>query len=493
MTLLLQIKRIRNSKIMRDTKSVVKNSIFNIIYKGFTAIFPLVTTSYIAKILLPEGVGKVEYAITIVTYFVTIASLGIPSYGVKAVAQASEDEKGNVFFELLTINSASTVLCIIAYYVFIFSTAYFTGRRMLFAVVGLMLFLNLFNIDWFLQGIEEYSYIAVRGIVMKIVSFAAMLIFVKNENDYINYAFVLCVGTAGNYLLNVFRLKKYIVFKRYNLHIKRHLIPVLVLFATTVATQIYTMLDSTMLEYIHGEIYVGYYSTAVKIVRMIYTVSIAMVAPLYPRISGYIKDENKDAVNAILSEGTRIVSLIAFPAAVGLFCMADWIIVVLFGDAFMPSALTLRILSPLVIVFSLAYFLGHIILMSLNREKTLLYSTILGASVNVILNSLLIPGLQQNGAAIASLIAEICVTAFVVLASKKYYKLDIDFKFASSVLVSSFSMGVITCILKNNFHMSFIGLCGVCVCGAIVYFGGLLLQKNREMIKLCSKIAEIWR
>lgn len=483
----------RNSKIMKDTKSVVKNSIFNIIYKGFTAIFPLVTTSYIAKSLLPEGVGKVEYAITIVTYFVTIASLGIPSYGVKAIAQASENEKSSVFFELLTINSASTMLCIIAYYVFIFSTAYFEGREILFAVVGLMLFLNFFNIEWFLQGIEEYSYIAVRSIVMKIVSFVAMLIFVKDENDYINYAFILCVGTAGNYLLNVFLLKKYIVFKPCTLHIKRHLIPVLVLFATTVATQIYTMVDSTMLEYIHGEVYVGYYSTAVKIVRMIYTVSIAMVAPLYPRISGYIKAEKKDIVNVILSEGTRIVSLIAFPAAIGLFCMSDWIIVILFGDAFMPSVLTLKILSPLVIVFSFAYFLGHIILMSLNREKTILYSTILGAIVNVILNSLLIPGLQQNGAAIASLIAEICVTVFVILGSKKYYRLNIDFKFVSSVLVSSFSMGVITYYLKNKFHMSFINLCFVCLCGAIVYFGSLLLQKNREMIKLYSKIAEIWR
>ena len=194
---------------MKENKSLVKNSIFNIIYMGFTAVFPLLTTSYIAKVLLPEGVGRVEYAVTVVTYFVTVASLGIPSYGVKAIAQSGEAGKGNVFFELLTINTVSTMVCVVAYYLFIFNTSYFEERRMLFVVVGLMLFLNLFNIEWFLQGIEEYSYIAVRGIVMKIVSFIAMLIFVKNENDYINYAFILCIGTAGNYLLNVFLLKKY--------------------------------------------------------------------------------------------------------------------------------------------------------------------------------------------------------------------------------------------------------------------------------------------
>lgn len=457
---------------------------------GFTAVFPLLTTSYIAKVLLPEGVGRVEYAVTVVTYFVTVASLGIPSYGVKAIAQSGEAGKGNVFFELLTINTVSTMVCVVAYYLFIFNTSYFEERRMLFVVVGLMLFLNLFNIEWFLQGIEEYSYIAVRGIVMKIVSFIAMLIFVKNENDYINYAFILCIGTAGNYLLNVFLLKKYITFKKCDLHIKGHLVPVLVLFATTIATQVYTMLDSTMVEYIHGEVYVGYYSTAVKIVRMIYTVSIAMLSPLYPRISSYIKEGKTDAVNVILSKGTRIVSLIAFPAAIGLFCMSDWIIVILFGNAFMPSIITLKILSPLVVVFSFAYFLGHIILMSLNKEKTILCSTILGASINVTLNSLFIPKFQQNGAAYSTLVAEIVVTLFVVLTARKYYKLDVDRKFVFSLLVAAFSMLFVVYALKKMFCISFFGMCAVCLCAAIVYFSVLIVLKNREMIELCTKIIE---
>ena len=44
---------------MAEKKSLVKNSIFNMIYKGFTALFPLITTSYISRVLLPAGVGRV--------------------------------------------------------------------------------------------------------------------------------------------------------------------------------------------------------------------------------------------------------------------------------------------------------------------------------------------------------------------------------------------------------------------------------------------------
>ena len=64
------------------------------IYKGFTALFPLITTSYISRVLLPAGVGRVGYANTIVAYFVLIVSLGIPTYGVKAIAQSGETKGG---------------------------------------------------------------------------------------------------------------------------------------------------------------------------------------------------------------------------------------------------------------------------------------------------------------------------------------------------------------------------------------------------------------
>ena len=77
---------------MNEKKSIAKNSLYNLLYKGFTALFPLLTTSYISRVLMPEGVGTVAYANTVVTYFVTIAALGIPNYGVKLIASYRSDE-----------------------------------------------------------------------------------------------------------------------------------------------------------------------------------------------------------------------------------------------------------------------------------------------------------------------------------------------------------------------------------------------------------------
>lgn len=469
---------------MYEKKSLMKNSIFNIIYKGFTAVFPLLTTTYIARVLLPEGVGKVEYAMTVVSYFVTVASLGIPSYGIKAISQATtEKERSNIFIELILINFISTAICTVCYYLFIFNVSYFSDRVHLFCVVGLMLFLNLFNIEWFLQGVEEYSYIAVRGILIKMIAFIGMLCFVKNQSDYIIYAFILCVGTAGNYLLNIFRAKKYIVIKNCDIHIKRHLVPVLVLFATTIATQLYTMLDSIMLEFFHGEVYVGYYSTSVKIVRMIYSVSIALVAPFYPRISGYVKEGKMEEMNDILSKGVRIVSIIAVPSAIGLFLMSDWIVLVLFGTAFYPSIITLKILCPLVVVFSFAYLLGHIVLMSLGKEKNILYSTIIGASINIVLNALLIPRFQHNGAAISSLVAEIIVTLYVISVSRKNISIKINYNFFLSLVLAISLMCLVVIFLRDVlFDLSLANMFLICFIASILYFFVLFILKNEELI-----------
>lgn len=474
---------------MKSDKLLLKNSIFNIIYKGFTALFPLLTTSYIARVLLPEGVGRVEYAMVIVSYFVTVASLGIPSYGIKAIAQSKESERVNVFLELFIINSISTLICLVAYYIFIFNVAYLHNRLQLFCVVGTIIFLNFFNIDWFYQGIEEYSYIAIRGIFIKTLSFILMLIFVKNAKDYIVYALILCIATAGNYILNIIQLRKFIHFENIEIcNLKKHLLPILILFATTIATQIYTMLDSVMLEYIHGEAYVGYYSNAVKIVRMIYTVSIAMVAPLYPRISNYIQHKNTIKVNDTLSKGVKIILLLAIPAAVAVFLLSDWIVNILFGVAFMPSVITLKILSPLIVIFSFAYFLGHIVLMSLNKEKIILISTIIGACINVIFNLIFIPLFKHNGAAFSSLIAELIVTLYVIHASKHYYKITINIHFIYSMVISLLVMLLIIIGFKLIFSITIINMLILCLTAMVGYFVILYMLRNEEIFDLCNKI-----
>lgn len=477
-------------------KSLAVNSIFNMAYKGFTALFPLVTTTYISRILLADGVGKVAYANTIAAWFVMLASLGLPSYGVKAIAQnnRTKEERSRTFLELFFINLCATLLCTISYYLFVSMLPHFAGRRTLFWISGLSLFLNIFNIDWFYQGLEEYRYIATRSFLVKILSFAAMLAFVKKQEDYLIYAFILCIATAGNNLPNAWNLKKYITLSvPGGLSLRQHIRSVLILLASTIATEIYTMLDTVMLEYFHSDTFVGYYSNAVKIVRMTYTVVIALVAVFYPRISMYFKQNNDAAANQLISRGTKILLLLAAPASVGLLLTAEYIVPLLLGGSFLPSVGTLRILSVLVLIFSVSYFLGHVILTAAGKERLILYAALTGALINAAANILLIPSLKQDGAAIASVLSETGVMLVLLYHSRKYYRLDIGRRYTGSLLFALVLLVLCVSAAKRLCSSSPVSAIPIIAASAVCYFAALLVTKNDTITGFIVKIKDSLR
>ncbi|HEY8390332.1 MAG TPA: oligosaccharide flippase family protein [Clostridia bacterium] len=98
--------------------SLAKNSVYNIFYKLLNIVFPLLTSAYVARILLPDGVGKVAYALNIVQYFLLVAALGLPNYGTREIARVRDDRNklNSLFSELFIINAISTTICILAYY-----------------------------------------------------------------------------------------------------------------------------------------------------------------------------------------------------------------------------------------------------------------------------------------------------------------------------------------------------------------------------------------
>lgn len=478
-------------------KSLAKNSIFNMAYKGFTALFPLITTSYISHVILPAGVGRVAYANTIASYFVLVACLGLPSYGVKVIAQnnASGEERSRTFLELFSINFTATVLCTAAYYLFVNMFPYFADKRRLLDIMGLMLILNIFNIDWFYQGMEEYVYISVRSFIVKVASFAAMLIFVRDEEDYLIYALILCVATAGNNLWNAWNLRNYISLRipgGLRLNPGRHMRPVLILLASTIATEIYTMLDTVMLEYYFGDVPVGYYSNAAKVVRMVYTLVIALVAVFYPRISLCYKQKDYEAANDLINRGTKILLLLALPCTLGLLLTAEDVVPLLFGVEFAPAVSTLRLLCILILIFSLAYFLGHIVLTATGLERMILRATIAGAAVNVCANFVLIPMLRQDGAAIASVLSELAVTVILLWHARKFYKLKLGRHYMITVSAALALMALSVFLLRLLPFRSPKRVLVFIAAAAVVYFGGLLAFRNEVARELWRKVRGIF-
>ena len=472
-------------------KSIAINSIYNMVYKGFSVLFPVITMGYTARILLAEGVGKVDYARTVATYFTTIAALGIPNYGIKVIAGSGNDKhnRSKAFWEMFYINALSTIICSIAYYAFVINSDHFAGRRPLFFVMGSTIILNVISIDWYYQGIEDYKYITVRSLFTKVISLVLIFVLIQDLDDYIYYAMITALALAGNNFFNIFHLRGQISFVRAkDCHFKKHLKAIFMLLGVTLATEVYTMLDTVLLEYIKNEEYVGYYQNCVKIIRLIYTLTIAMVATTYPRISYYTEIGMKEETNRLLSKALKIVMIFAAPAAVGAFFTSESIVGVFLGDSFGPSVNCLKILSVLIVVFSLAYLLGHIVLMASGNEKRILLATICGAATNAILNLLLIPSFGHYGAALASVAAEILVTTILIYFAKQYYTLDVKKGYIMSLIISLAAMMLSLVLIKLLALPTLIDLIISVIVGAGVYFITLTVCKNEAIINIIDLV-----
>ena len=170
-------------------KSLGKNSVFNVIYTCANILFPLITSMYVARILMESGVGRVAYAQNIASYFTTFAALGLPTYGVRKIAQCRDNqvELNRTFSELFLINMISTTVSCVAYIIVVVTIDNSMMTVPLAIASGLAVFFNYLNIDWLYQGEEEYTYITLRSIAVKIVSFVSVVLFVNTATLALSY------------------------------------------------------------------------------------------------------------------------------------------------------------------------------------------------------------------------------------------------------------------------------------------------------------------
>ena len=75
-------------------------------------IFPMITFPYYSRVLGAEGTGSISFALAVVSYFTMIASLGIPTYGIRACAKVRDDREklSQTVQELLIINGITTFI-----------------------------------------------------------------------------------------------------------------------------------------------------------------------------------------------------------------------------------------------------------------------------------------------------------------------------------------------------------------------------------------------
>ena len=476
---------------MSKSKTLFQNYVFNLIKTLNSILFPIITFTYSARILGVDGVGKINFVKSIISYFTMIAMLGMNYYGTREIAKRRDDREGLSKFcmEMLIINGCTTLLAYALLVMAIISIPLLREYSILLAICSVAIALQGMGMEWLYQGLEEYRYIAIRSVLFQIIALITMFIFVRDDSDVIPYTVITVMASSGSYILNFINARKYIQLNR-NIHyeIRRHMKPLLWLFAMAVSIELYTVLDTSMVGFFKGDIAVGLYTAAIKIERMVNTLIASVGVVLIPRLSFYIGKGKYQETDELINKAYNYVFMLSIPAAVGLYVLSDDIILLFSGHQFASASITMRLLTPIVIFIPFSMLTNQQIFVPMGKEKIILLSTSVGAGVNFTMNMLLIPHWAENGAAVATVIAELAVAFVCFINGNIQFHVKRFFKCYYQYWLAAMVIPIVSFLFQKDSLSHVLRIVIVIILSGVGYSVLLLFMKNGYLIDAWKKV-----
>lgn len=475
-----------------EKKSLKLNFLMNALLTMSSFIFPLISFPYISRILLPLGTGKVAFATSFIAYFSMFAQLGIPIYGIRICAQVRDDKEKltRTAQELLIINLITSLISYTVLIIMLITIPKLREEKTLLIVVSLTIILTTIGVEWLYKALEKYVYITMRSIIFKFIALVGMFLLIHKQSDYVVYGGITLFAASASNFLNFINAHKYISLKPIgNYNFKRHIKPILVFFAMSCAVTIYTNLDTVMLGFMKGDVDVGYYSASIKIKSVLVSLITSLGAVLLPRASYYVERNMMEEFKRVTQKALSFVIAVSVPMMVYFILFAKEGIHFLSGDAYNPSILPMQILMPVLLFIGISNIMGIQILVPLGKEKVVLYSVIVGACVNILINTILIPRLASVGAAIGTVIAELVVLLVQYVSQKK--RMKETFKNIQYIkIVIAVMVGVLVSFWVKNLNLgNFVTLLISSFLFFVSYFLTLLLLKEDTVIGIWKSLS----
>lgn len=445
-------------------KSLKINALLNSIRSLMSVLFPLITFPYVSRVLNVSGIGKYNFSASIISYFQLLASLGITTYAVREGAKYRDNKRviSKFINEMFSINCFSAFL---AYFLLIICLLVFDKLHpytFCILIFSLEIIFSVISVDWLFTIYEEFTYITIRSIMFQIIAIVLLFIFVRKQDDYLIYATITAFSAVGSNILNFLKASRVHKF-RLTLHFdyRKHLAPILILFAVNVANIIYVNSDITLLGIFKSNYIVGIYSVSSRIYSIIKTVISAMLIVTVPRLAYFIGENKLSQYKSLLKKLTGNLIILTLPASFGLFMLSKQVILIISGTKYLRAVNSLRILTFAYIFSILAWILSDCVLIPTKNEKKVLISMTISAISNIVFNLLWIPTLSENAAAISTVLAELLMFIFNLYYSRKFVKGSF---MSRDTLITAFQ--------------SLIGCLGiVCTCKLVcMYISSLYLQ-----------------
>ena len=474
-------------------QSVKVNYILNLINTGTQMLFPLITFPYVCRVIEADGVGQVNFFQSIISYISLFTCLGIPMYAIREIARDRNDvvKMNRTAVEILLLHSMLTLIGYAIVAILCLTIPQIQVNIPLFLILSLTIFFTAIGCEWFYQGIEDFKYITIRGLVVKIVSVVLLFIFVRSKTDLLYYGCYAVFGALGGNIFNFFRLRKYIhrrniIFSE--LHIKRHIKPVLKVFSFSVVTSIYLQMNTVLLGFLKNALAVGYFVSATKVTQMLMGITSSLGNVMMPRASHLLAESKESEFNTLIQKSYDFTVGLALPITVGLIFCAPNLIRVLCGNQFLPSVLPSQIIAPIILMVGISGVFGIQVLYPKGKINMVTICCGIGAIANIVLNFCLIPYFSFVGTAVAYLGAEVATPVSMYFIGKKYIPIVCLKRSHLNYVLGCTVMAAVLYMVNRLTLAPLVILVLQGCCGILAYFMVLLACRDQFLFQILSKL-----
>ncbi len=461
----------------------------------FNVLLPFIITPYVYRVLGAHNMGNIDYATVLFGYFGMLGMSGIYNYGLREISAHRNNRKvvTDTYKNLFCIGLITNLLFLAIYILFILFFIHDPELKRISYILCGNLVSQIIYVEWYNEAMEEFKFITVKTVLIRLISFIFIFTLVRNESDEYIYVMITVAVAVLNYLVSYIYSRKKISISWRDLfsgiHPCKYIIPLLTILVLNNTGYLYTVFDRTLLGYYTGTENVAYFSLGQKIVELCKLVILSIVFATLPRLSLYL-NENPDMYQQTVKRIMKLTLSLMIPVSIGLFMLARPIILLFGGDEYLPAVAPMRIFALRIIVLGIDAILYNQIIFLHGKEKILVLFNLLCGAVNIILNVIFIGNLTPAVSISCTLISEIIFVCICLIYIYRNIKIKVGLFNLTCLRYFGLSLLFIPVIygigmLRFGYQLQLALSIATC---SIIYISSLFFLKDQNALDLVTMI-----
>ena len=401
--------------------SLKGNFIYSTILTFSTYLVPLMVFPYISRILGVDSIGAIDTIDNIIDYCILFSMMGMSTLGIREIAKYKNDKNRlqETFNNLFWLNVISTIVVFFFLIVTTICIPTLQQRIVLLTIGSFKLFANLFWIEWFYRGLEDFKYITIRSVIVRLLFIVSVFVFIKEKSDFTLYYILFVSIVIINAICNWTYKRNKVSLRFKHIALKTYAKPFIILGIFAMLSAIYTKLSIPVLSFTCGDTEAGYYATATRMYQVVIALISSLISVLIPRMSVLIREGNYREISHLFELAFKLLFFISLPIIWYVEFLAPDIIMIFAGSGFEQAAIPMRIVIFQVLIIGSEQIYIMQLLIPLNKDKKVAVAGLCGVITWAILSTILVPLLHGIGTSIVWIATESVVLLIAIYYIKK--------------------------------------------------------------------------